>query len=298
MPCYKPIQAYQGESGEVFFQERSHFRITRSLQLPCGQCIGCRLERSRQWAVRCLHEASLHERNCFVTLTYSDEHLPRRGMLDYEAFQKFMKRLRKHAAPTRPRFYMCGEYGPENGRPHYHACLFNWDFADRTYWRKSPSGEKLYRSEILEKLWPFGNCEIGNVTFESAAYVARYCVQKVTGFNAKYHYHRVDQDGPYQLPPEFNKMSLKPGIGASWLEKYQDDVYPDDFVVIKGKEAKPPKYYDKLLTRWQPEIAEEIAFKREQDARAKYEDNTDARLAVKEKVAQARSQLLHRNQIK
>lgn len=244
-----------------------------------------------------MHEASLYERNSFVTLTYAQEHLPKRSMLDYPAFQKFMKRLRKAAGSNGVRFYMCGEYGPENGRPHYHACLFNWDFVDKKYWRVSPSGEKLYRSELLERLWPYGNCEIGNVTFQSAAYVARYCVQKVTGHNARLHYRRVDQDGVYQLPPEFNKMSLKPGIGATWLQKFQKDVYPHDYVVVNGKEVKPPKYYDKLFSKVAPGDFEEIQFLRESQARANYQDNTDDRLAVKEIVTRARTNLLFRSQV-
>lgn len=295
MPCYHPLQAYKTSLGEVVFSERSKYDIVRSLSLPCGQCIGCRLEKSRQWAVRCMHEASLYERNCFVTLTYDDKHLPYRGMLDYPAFQKFMKRLRKHADPVRPRFYMCGEYGPENWRPHYHGCIFGFDFADKYYWRTSETGEKLFRSESLERLWPFGNCEFGDVTFASAAYVARYCVQKVTGHNAKAYYARRDEDGEYSLPPEFNHMSLKPGIGARWLEKFQRDVYAFDYVVVNGKECKPPKYYDKLFERVEPDQFEDLKFLREQDARSRFEDNTDDRLVVKEIVTRARASQLYRS---
>lgn len=297
MPCYSPLAAYQAANGEVVFVERSTHDIVRQLSLPCGQCIGCRLERSRQWAMRCLHEASLYKQNCFLTLTYDDEHLPTRGMLDYPAFQKFLKRLRKHAAPTRPRFYMCGEYGPENWRPHYHACIFGFDFPDKKYHAKSPSGERIYRSASLEKLWPFGFSSIGAVTFESAAYVARYCVQKITGHNARFHYRRIDSAGEYHLPPEFNRMSLKPGIGARWLEKYQLDVYPHDYVVINGKECKPPKYYDRLFSRQFPDDFEELQFEREKDGRSRYQDNTPERLAVKEIVARARSSFSQRKEI-
>lgn len=297
MPCYSPLAAYQAANGEVVFVERSTHDIVRQLSLPCGQCIGCRLEKSRQWAMRCLHEASLYKQNCFLTLTYDDEHLPTRGMLDYPAFQKFLKRLRKHAAPTRPRFYMCGEYGPENWRPHYHACIFGFDFPDKKYHAKSPSGERIYRSASLEKLWPFGFSSIGAVTFESAAYVARYCVQKITGHNARFHYRRIDSAGEYQLPPEFNRMSLKPGIGARWLEKYQLDVYPHDYVVINGKECKPPKYYDRLFSRQFPDDFEELQFEREKDGRSRYQDNTPERLAVKEIVARARSSFSQRKEI-
>lgn len=235
-----------------------------------------------------MHEASLSPFNIFVTLTYDDDHLPVRSMLHYPHYQAFMKRLRFYSGTKGVRFYMCGEYGPTTWRPHYHALLFGWDFDDKKYWRRSDSGASLYRSPSLERLWGHGNCEIGSCTFESAAYVARYCVQKVTGQAAKDHYRRFDQDGEYFLPPEFNRMSLKPGIGAGWFQKYGNDVYPRDQVVINGQEAKPPKYYDRLFKRIAPEAFDEIQFIRERDGRSRYEDNTPARLAVKSKVATAR----------
>lgn len=294
MPCFHPLTAYKTASGDIVFSERRRNEVISSLQLPCGQCIGCRLERSRQWAMRCMHEASLHERNCFLTLTYNDENVPKRGVLEYPAFQKFMKRFRKFAAPVQPRFYMCGEYGPENWRPHYHACIFGFDFDDKTHWSRSPSGEALFRSASLERLWPYGFASIGSVTFESAAYVARYCVQKITGHNAKAHYARVDADGEYSLPPEFNHMSLKPGIGSGWLSRFQSDVYPHDYVVVNGKECKPPKYYDRLFSRVDPDAMEDIKFDRDQLARSRFEDNTPERLAVKEIVQRARSSMLIR----
>lgn len=241
-----------------------------------------------------MHEASLHERNCFITLTYADEFLPFRGQLDYPGYQKFMKRLRKAAGASGVRFYMCGEYGEENWRPHYHACLFNVDFADKTYWRVSDSGSKCYRSDSLEKLWPFGSSEIGDITFESAAYAARYCVSKRTGPAARDWYKRVDSEGEYSLVPEFSHMSLKPGIGAAWFKRFERDVYPHDYVVVRGKETKPPKYYDRLFGVKSPEEFEEVQFAREVDARLKYEDNTPERLAVKEIVQRARANFLMR----
>ena len=149
--------------GSITFIERQRFDTVRSLQLPCGRCIGCRLERSRQWAMRCVHEASLSPYNSFITLTYDDAHLPYRSDLDYPAFQRFLKRLRKTASSP-VRFYMCGEYGPLTQRPHYHACLFNFDFADKTYWRTSDAGSRCYRSELLDRLWGLGHAECGAVT--------------------------------------------------------------------------------------------------------------------------------------
>lgn len=295
MPCYSPLVAYKCANGEVVFAERRKHDVISELQLPCGQCIGCRLERSRQWAMRCMHEASMHNgRNSFVTLTYSDEHLPKRGQLDYPQFQRFMKRLRKEFGPNRVRFYMCGEYGPLNWRPHYHACLFGIDFDDRVFERQLPSGANIYRSDTLERLWPYGYSSVGDVTFESAGYVARYCVQKVTGHNAKFHYARKDDEGEYSLIPEFNKMSLKPGIGADFMEKWKSDIYPHDYVIVRGKEMKPPKYYDKLFAKDNPDAWDELQWKREAEGRANWEDNTPTRLDVKRQVQTARANFLKR----
>lgn len=295
MPCYAPLQAYQCASGEIVFVERRRFDVVRSLQLPCGQCVGCRLERSRQWAMRCVHEASLHESSCFVTLTYDAAHLPADGSLNYDHFQRFMKRLRKRFAPIRVRFYMCGEYGEINFRPHYHACLFGFDFPDKKAFKVTDSGSKLYTSALLESLWPFGLSSVGDVTFESAAYVARYCMKKVTGRDAKRHYERVLENGEIvNLKPEFNKMSLKPGIGAEWYRKWKRDVYPHDYVVVNGKECKPPKYYDGLYEREFPDEFEDLKARRELDGLALREDNTPERLAVKAVVAEARLKSLKR----
>lgn len=271
------------------FSERRGRDVVRSLQLPCGQCVGCRLERSRQWAMRCLHEASLSPRNCFITLTYRDECLPERGSLDYSHFQLFMKRFRKAVSPVRPRFYMCGEYGEELSRPHFHACIFGYDFEDKRIWKKTTSGSVIYRSEALEKLWTFGHSSVGDVNFQTAAYVARYCMKKVTGLRASEHYLRVDQDTGecYSMVPEFTHMSLKPGIGASWFSKFLGDVFPHDYCVVNGKMVKPPKFYDRKYAASNPDDFESVQWQRELDAALRASDNTPERLAVKEIVANA-----------
>lgn len=290
MPCYNPLTAYQCSGGDIVFVDTLRRNdVVKTLSLPCGQCIGCRLERSRQWAMRCMHEATLHSENSFVTLTYDDAHLPASGSLDYPEFQRFMKRLRKAFAPAAVRFYMCGEYGPDKGRPHFHACLFGIDFPDKVYFSKGPNGDRLYTSAMLDRLWPCGFCSVGAVTFQSAAYVARYCVAKVTGRAAAAHYG--------DLVPEFNHMSLKPGIGARFFEQWSSDIYPHDYVVVNGVEVKPPKYYDRLYKRVEPDVFNDLQFLREQDGRSRYEDNTVERLAVKAVVATAKSRLLVRNQI-
>lgn len=295
MACYHLLSAWQTSDGTVYFDDSSKRDFIRKLEIPCGQCFGCRLERSRQWALRCLHESTLHEENAFITLTYDDNHVPYRSQLVYSDFQKFMKRLRWRFRPAKIGFYMGGEYGPENGRPHFHACLFNCDFPDKEPLKWLDSGSRLYSSSILAELWPFGFTSTGDVTFESAAYIARYCLQKVTGDLAKIHYARSDEAGVYSLVPEFNHMSLKPAIGRAFLEKWRSDVYPHDVVILNGKEVRPPKYYDKQLKRLDPALYQDVCVRREADAWERREDNTPERLVVKEQVAKARVANLRRS---
>lgn len=290
MPCFHPFQAWQRTDGKVVFAERGD--IQRSLTLACGQCIGCRLKRSRQWAIRCMHEASLFERNCFLTLTY--KHAP--VSLQYRDFQLFMKRLRRaasrYAEPLR--FYMCGEYGEKFDRAHFHACIFGFDFHDKVYLSRSPAGFKLYRSPILEELWPHGFSSIGAVSLESAGYIARYIVAKETGFRSFLRYEYVDADGVVcSKMPEFNRMSLgarkgKGGIGSTWIEKYKSDVYPHGKVVVDGFETPAPRYYDKKYGD------EELDFAKYMSGVERFADNSDARLAVKEQIQAARLRMLTR----
>lgn len=219
------------------------------MTVPCGQCIGCRLGRSRDWALRCMHEASLHENNCFITLTYNNENLPADGSLHKSHWQKFMKRLRKYSG-AKIRYYHCGEYGAKLLRPHYHACLFGFDFPDKYLWEQRPGKDDLYRSDLLEKCWPFGYSSIGELTFNSAAYVARYILKKVNGDKADDHYIHIDDQGVvHKLQPEYTTMSRNKGIGQGWIEKYADDCYPHDFVAFRDRgrrirKMKPPRYYD------------------------------------------------------
>jgi len=295
MPCFHPMPAVRMSDGSVKFISRNKKGVEGDLSLPCGQCVGCRLERSRQWAMRCVHESSLHEANAFITLTYSDEYLPPSRSLVYSDFQKFMKRLRKRTG-AKVSFYVGGEYGELEMRPHFHACLFGYDFPDKKHFKKSASGESLYTSALLESLWPFGLCSVGSVTFQSAAYIARYCMKKVNGDAAKSHYEFVDENGEiHDRLPEFNHMSLKPAIGKRWLEKFQTDVFPRDYVVINGVKTKPPKYYDRLFSKDNELSFQEIVAQREYDAELNLADNSYERLFVKETVVKARVGLLKRS---
>lgn len=218
------------------------------LKLPCGRCIGCRLERSRQWATRCMHEASCHDENSFLTLTYSDSHLPTGGTLDKNALSLFIKRTRKMYPSRKLSYFGCGEYGEKLGRPHYHVLLFGLDFPDKYTSHETEQGHLVHTSPTLDKLWPFGQHLIGKVSFESAAYVARYCTKKIGGELAEEHYKRVDTltGEIHDIEPEFMRCSLKPAIGKRWFEKYGQDINKG-FLTHKGQKIPTPKYYEKLL---------------------------------------------------
>lgn len=289
MPCRSPLQAYQLVSGDVVFKERGD--VYRTLQLPCGRCILCRLERSRQWAMRCMHEASLHKENAFLTLTYDDEHVPLSGSLDHRHVQLFLKRLRKALNGRDIRYYMCGEYGETTFRPHYHICLFNYQFPDCKHY--SGDGEtSLYTSAVLDGIWGLGECKVGALTFQSAAYVARYCLSVRSGNSddvaAWYAGIALANGVPGPLEPEYAAMSRRPAIGKRWLELYEMDVYPHDYVVVNGKKVKPPKFYDKIFSSENPLTFEEIQAQRELDAAERRDDNTPERIEVKARVAKAR----------
>lgn len=285
MQCTSPLSAYQVGSGEVVFFARKGMDVRRELKLPCGQCVRCRLERSRQWAVRCVHETQMHEHSVFLTLTYDDDHLPGDWSLRYSDFQKFCKRLRYKKGPFR--FYMCGEYGEENKRPHFHALIFGHFFADRYPWRLSGAGFQLYRSAELEDLWTLGSVEIGDVTFESAAYVARYCVSALTNVGKEW---ILDPDTGelYERVREFTRMSLKPGIGATWFSKFRSDVYPCDEVVVRGVRMRPPRYYDQLLKNDSTFMSDDIEYDRYKRSLQFRVDGTPERLAVINQVTGAR----------
>lgn len=252
-----------------------------TITVPCGRCMDCRLAHSRDWAIRCVHESQMHEKSSFLTLTYSDEHLPEGGTLDKRAFQLFAKRARKELGPLR--YFHCGEYGDEFARAHYHACLFGQDFYSDRKLLEEKNGYRYYTSATLEKLWPFGHSMIGELTFESAAYVARYVTKKITGPKAEAHY-----GGKL---PEYTTMSRRPGLASTWLDKFINDVYPHDYVVINGRKMKPPKYYDRKYEKIAPVSFKEVQERRIQNAREKQKNTTWERLEAKAKITKAKGGL-------
>lgn len=304
MPCFNPIHAYRPlGGGKLVF--RLPYVGASSLQVPCGQCIGCRMKRSDEWATRLWHEAQTHDASSFVTLTFDDENLPPDGSIRLRDVQLFIKRLRKHLGHGRVRYFACGEYGDGNNRPHYHAILYGVDFADKYPWRKSASGHLCYRSATLERLWPYGHCEIGTVTRESLGYVARYILKKVGGEMAVEHYKRVNaQTGEITtVRPEFITMSTRPGIGAEWYTRWKTDVFPSDFVIVEGSKKPIPRYYSKKneaahegqsVVGSDASHPDRIRFERKKASFRHRKDNTPDRLATREEVQRRRVERLKR----
>lgn len=207
-----------------------------------------------------------------------------------------MKRLRYQQAPKIIRFYHCGEYGEKNKRPHYHTLLFNHDFSDKIPYSET-QGTPLFISENLTQLWGKGFCTIGEVTFDSAAYVARYIMKKITGNKAKEHYKSLDTETGeiHNIVPEYTTMSRRPGIGTGWYDKFKPDVYPDDFIIINGKKMRPPRFYDDLYKKGEPDNFEITKHERLERAKDQEDDNTYDRLVVREKVTKARLKLKSRS---
>lgn len=252
--------------------------------------------------MRCVQEASQYENNCFITLTYNDENLPETGSLNKHEWQSFMKRLRASVYPKKIRFYQCGEYGTNQdltttrtiGRPHYHAILFNHHFSDRELNRGNHQGDKLYTSKALEKLWPQGYSIIGDMTFETAAYVARYCMKKITGMEAIDHYETYDpRTGELcQLLPEYSLMSRRPGIGMNWFNNFRNDMNKG-FITQNGIKNQAPKYYHDMYKRDFAEDYDNLVQQSSIDPM--HPDLTLDRLRVREKLLIKRTKTLKRN---
>lgn len=250
MACFHPRTVYRPiDGGKLFFTEKPD---CREISIPCRKCHGCRVDRSQEWAVRCLAEAQMFgvARCFFVTVTYDEDNNP--ISLVKRDHVLFMKRLRKEFGSVR--FYMCGEYGEKSaafspfgfGRPHFHYLWFGIDIPDLNVWR---NGDRFreYTSPTVDKLWGKGRVILGHVTLESAQYVAGYIHKKRLGKDSKEFYRRVDVDTGevMEFEPEFGLMSRRPGIGDGWFKKFHADVFPRDGVILAGgRRVRPPRFYD------------------------------------------------------
>lgn len=306
MACYSPLHGFKGEvtpeGKRPIVWKRSESDGGERCQLPCGKCLGCRMTYAKGWAIRCMHERQMHEDSCFVTLTFDEKHLPPggfckrcdadmpEGSVHVCHVQLFMKRLRKECG--RVRYFFAGEYGGKFGRPHYHGLLFGLDFPDKVL-KSQRMGNCLYESAVLGKLWPFGFHSIGDVSFKSASYVARYCTKKATEVATSETYRDADAGERFLVDKrsgllkraEFTVMSRRPGIGASWFDRFESDVFPSDEVIFNGQRMRPPRFYDNLLDKHDPDLLESLKLVRAQ--RVDFVDNTQERLDVKQEVALA-----------
>jgi len=275
--CYAPIQAYFAGSinpatgkRPLQFSLQGAFSGVRQM-LPCGRCTGCRLERSRRWAMRLMHESKMHEQSSFLTLTYGQDTLPEVGSLVPTHLQAFHKRLHNRLLDSRGngiRYFAVGEYGDISRRPHYHSIVFGYDFPDKVKYSENGNGDLIYSSKLLNEIWGLGDCKIGAVSFKSAAYVARYCIKKVDGEKRKQgHYLVYDADGlVHERVPEFAHMSRRPGIGASYFEKYGNEIKIHDSVIVDGREVPSIRYYDQKIEAQCPADMELIKAKRRANA--------------------------------
>lgn len=291
--CFHPLHPWRARGGGITFTQGDAWS-DRPLDLPCGQCQGCRIDKSREWAVRCVHEAAVHDRNSFITLTFNDASLPENGSLDVRHWQLFAKKLRMKVGPFR--FLHCGEYTDEM-RPHYHAVIFGLDFmSDRKYFKKAKNGDPLYTSELLADTWGKGYCTVGEMNYETAAYVTGYILKKLTpgitekskeAYTNKYE-HVNKRTGEVTLrKPEYITMSRNPGLGADWFQKYRDDVYPEDEVILKGRRFRPPRFYDNQLGE---EELKTYKGKRARNVLEKADQITPERLETRERILEKKIQ--------
>ena len=314
MTCFHPVLQYRyhedGKTKWTTDASKADLGIFAEPVLrPCGRCPGCLLDRSRDTAIRCVCEAQMFEHNCFITLTVAPEYINEvfpGNSLVHRPWQLFAKDFRKKFSgiqgyvhpitgkyESNIRFLMCGEYGSLLDRPHYHACVFNFDFEDKYLWTIR-RGVKLYRSPTLEELWPYGFSTIGDVNFQSAAYLARYVVKKCYGEEADEHYFNPET-GEIRHP-EYIQFPRGFGLGALWFNKYGDGIYTQDKIVLNmGKlVAKPPRYFDNIYDLQNPGELDNIKSERKRRACAHSEDNTFERLQVRERVCLSRLKRLQR----
>lgn len=236
--CISPVTCYRSKDVNPATGKRGITHDVRKsydgnpIMRPCGLCIECRIDAASDKTVRMVHESKCHAANCFVTLTYSDKYLPADGSLNHAHFQLFMKRLRERC-DFKFKFYMCGEYGEKLERPHYHAALFGCDFNDRVKF-KVKDGIQLDTSKLLDEVWRFGMCTVGDVTQTSARYVAGYVTKKITGDVAPDYYKG--------RRPEYGRGSN--GLGLEYLRRYGHQWMDNGFIIIDGSKYRIPRYYD------------------------------------------------------
>lgn len=318
---YFATQIIPSSKIENYLKKTSFQSISKIQEIPCRNCIGCRLDYSREWANRGYLESKCHLQNWFVTLTYDENNMVKKdhfedkngitwydeewnGTLQGKDFTAFMKELRqimkREYNEDGIRFMGCGEYGEENQRPHYHLILFGLNLpADTFFEPRIINKETYYRNKIIERAWNKGISNISEASWNNIAYTARYITKKINGKLSDEYYNSKGQD------KEFMRSSRMGGIGKPYYDLHKDKIYENDEIIITNKtgtiSCRPPKYFDYLYEKENPKRMKEIKIKRIKegkisdrlkDQQASY-DKLD-RLAIQERTKDERTQLLIR----
>lgn len=283
---YHPAQIIPCDNQQELLENVKKFNANyKKTVIPCRKCIGCRIDYSRDWANRgYLESKKSPNSNYFVTLTYDDEHLPKKdeittskgitykndgtwnGCLEPKHLKKFIHDIRQHYYRKNGykgiKYLACGEYGTENGRPHYHVILFNCPLdADDFYAPRLIDGEYYHQNKLIEKYWKRGISNVGTATWNTIAYVARYVTKKLYGDNAE------DSRAQKGQIAEFIRVSN--GIGRDYWEENKEKILQTDSITIRNAkgihQTKPPRYFTRLLKAQNPEVYEELKAKRERD---------------------------------
>lgn len=336
--CTCPIEAWPGllpelkpgvfpagprpKGAKIVFSAMKSYNGAKSMLVPCGKCINCRLNYAQDWATRCDCEQRMHELSCFITMTYNDGELPDDYGLSVKHVDKFWKRLRRRLdsevvevfnyrtgkverQPVRIRYMLCGEYGPKTNRPHYHAAVFGWNFPDRQPWRRTKADALSYVSPLLTEVWSHGNCELSELTTESAAYIAKYAMKKITGEPAPDHYTRLHPVTGVisQVRPEFLHASRKPGLGSQYFERYRADILAHGFIMVNGKKKPVPDYFLRKFTEQEQQVlkAERVRLGHDREVslanRGFLPERSDRRLMAKRDLSQANADRYEREDI-
>lgn len=273
MSCNAPIRAFQlmaknseGKNVILFNEKDVRGKNYIETELPCGRCMGCRIEKARSLAIRCMHESEMFEFNCCLTLTYDDDHIDEDHSLRPDDWKTFIHNLRQTdegfqevICPDdkirRPiRYIQTGEYGDIDQRPHHHAMLFNYDFIDKQYLYTSDAGQRYYESQRLEELWPHGIAHISEVNSSAANYICRYCTKKIIEEIEETKYQRINENTGeiYEVLPEYSTKSNRPGLGRFWLDKYGKETFDRGYLYSNGHKAAIPKYYERIMETINP----------------------------------------------
>lgn len=272
MVCFTPLIMYKRTNSALDAPAKDYYELKKNtfypikgremIKIPCGKCLGCRLDHASHWATRIYMEAKTWKKNCFVTLTYNNPHLPitKDGLMTLQKkdLQDFLKRLRYYEKGyeewehpikgeiERPiRYFACGEYGPKTGRPHYHMAIFNWEPDDLKFWKTNEHGDPIFTSKKLQKIWGNGFVVVEELNFNSASYIARYTLKKA-GLSAKERQYTKEHWSSWE--PDERTGNERTGDKQYWLkwhrvQKTVEKPVEEEFIVMSRGAGIGIKYY-------------------------------------------------------